>query len=229
VRPPTAIVFDLDGTLIDSAGDLQYAANEVLANFDCEPLSLHEFRTMFGDGVGALVARALAARDCVVPQGKARRLFFEYYRANLTRLTRPYPGAQEMLESLRRKGLKLAVCTNKPTDLTKAILERLALDGYFTRVLGGDSLPFLKPDRRVLLQTLTELDVPPASSLFAGDSEVDAATAAAAGVRFVLMTHGYHRGPVGDIPCSVALEDFQQLVEFLECGGRLEMGRRNGE
>jgi phosphoglycolate phosphatase len=123
-----------------------------------------------------------------------------------------------MLEFLYAKGLKLAVCTNKRTDWARTILERLALDRYFARVLGGDLFPFRKPDPRVLFQTLTALQVTPASSLFVGDSEVDASTAHAAGVPFILMTHGYHRGPVDDIPCLTALDTFEQFSEFLAGG-----------
>jgi phosphoglycolate phosphatase len=191
-----AVIFDLDGTLIDSAGDLQVAANRVLNRFGCAPLSPAEFRSMFGDGVGALIARALAARQCPVPDQEALRFFLDSH------------------------GLKLAVCTNKPIALTHVILERLALDRYFTHVVGGDSNPFRKPDPRVLLEMLAALQTSSAASVFVGDSEVDAATAAAAGVPFVLMTHGYHRGPVGEIPCIAALEHFERLAEFLAGGGR---------
>jgi phosphoglycolate phosphatase len=191
-----AVIFDLDGTLIDSAGDLQVAANRVLNRFGCAPLSPAEFRSMFGDGVGALIARALAARQCPVPDQEALRFFLD------------------------SRGLKLAVCTNKPIALTHVILERLALDRYFTHVVGGDSNPFRKPDPRVLLEMLAALQTSSAASVFVGDSEVDAATAAAAGVPFVLMTHGYHRGPVGEIPCIAALEHFERLAEFLAGGGR---------
>jgi phosphoglycolate phosphatase len=215
VKQAAAVVFDLDGTLIDSAGDLQYAANRVLEKFGCAPLSLAEFRNMFGDGVGALIARALATRQRAVPDQVALRLYMEHYEADLTTLTRPYPGAQEMLKVLYARGMKLAVCTNKPTSLTHVILERLSLDRYFNCVLGGDSLPFRKPDPRVLLKVLTTLQATPVTSVLVGDSEVDAATASAAGVPFVLMTHGYHRGPVGQIPCLAALDHFEHLADFL--------------
>jgi phosphoglycolate phosphatase len=120
-----------------------------------------------------------------------------------------------MLELLRAKGFKLAVCTNKPTGLAHAILRRLGLEEYFTRVWGEESLPSRKPDPRVLWEILSALGATPAAAVFVGDSEVDAATAAAADVPFVLMTHGYHRGPVSDIPCRIALENFGPLAEFI--------------
>lgn len=211
-----AVIFDLDGTLVDSAGDLQRAVNRMLEDFGCAPLSPVEFRGMFGDGAGVLIARVLAAR----PSGRtdhaaALKRFLEHYETDLTTLTRPYPGAQEMLKALHRRGTKLAVCTNKPTGLTRTILQRLSLEGYFARVVGGDCLPFRKPDSRVLFEVLAQLQSPAASSVLVGDSEVDAATAKAAGVPFVLMTHGYHRGPVSEIPCVIALDQFEQLERFL--------------
>jgi phosphoglycolate phosphatase len=212
----SAVIFDLDGTLIDSAGDLQSAVNRMLEDFRCARLSPVEFRGMFGDGAGALIARVLAARPgCLIDHAAALKRFLEHYETDLTTLTHPYPGVQETLDVLHRRGMKLAVCTNKATALTRTILQRLSLEGYFTRVVGGDGLPFRKPDPRVLFEVLTKLQIPAASSVLVGDSEVDAATAKAAGVPFVLMTHGYHRGPVGEIPCVIALDHFEQLETFL--------------
>ena len=224
VAPWVAVVFDLDGTLIDSAADLQLAINAVLKNFGTEPLSLLEVRSMLGDGVRALIARALAARRCTAPEEEAQRIFFREYAANLTTRTRPYPGAHAMLSILRARGFRLGVCTNKPMGLTHVILHRLALEQYFARIMGGDSLPIRKPDPRVLLEVLRGLGAGPGSSLFVGDSEVDAEMARAAGVRFVLMTHGYHRGPINDIPCLMTSDDFEQLANFLVASQRTVVG-----
>ena len=208
----TAVIFDLDGTLIDSAGDLLRAANRMLGETGRAPLAALEFQSMIGDGVDALVARVLAARHCasVDPNSAARR-FLEHYAAEPTTLTHAYPGTQQLLETLQARGKKLAVCTNKPTRFVHQILERLSLDRYFTCVLGGDSLPFRKPDPRVVLEALKALETPASSALFVGDSEVDADTCTAAGVPFVLMTHGYHRGPVAEIACVSALHRFEEL------------------
>jgi phosphoglycolate phosphatase len=133
----------------------------------------------------------------------------------MTTLTRPYPGAQQMLQFLRGRGLKLGVCTNKPARWTHIILRKLKLDPYFIRVLGSDSLAFRKPDPRVLWNLLTSLHSDPGSSDFVGDSEVDATTAAAAGVPFILMTHGYLRGPAHKIQCLAAFDHFKHLTEFI--------------
>jgi len=206
------IVFDLDGTLIDSAADLAAAINAMLAEFGCEPLPVPEVRRMIGDGVAMLVARALAASDCrQADPAAAAGVFMRHYASGATSLTTAFPGVAEALRVLREEGIPLAVCTNKPTRISERILGSLGLAGYFARVIGGDSLPFRKPDPRVLLTLLEDFAARSEDSLLVGDSEVDAATASAAGVPFVLMKHGYRRGPAEEIRCAAALEHFAEL------------------
>jgi phosphoglycolate phosphatase len=215
--PPSLVIFDLDGTLIDSAADLAGAVNAMLAAFGCEPLPVPEVRGMIGDGVATLVARALAARHCgQADPAKAAQMFMRHYESNATSLTTAFPGVERALQSLRAAAVPLAVCTNKPARITAAILESLGLAKYFARVIGGDSLPFRKPDPRVLLALLAAFDVPPERALLVGDSEVDAATARSAGVPFVLMTHGYRRGPAQEIPCITTLGSFDELPPLIE-------------
>lgn len=210
--PPSLIIFDLDGTLIDSAADLAAAVNSMLAGFGREPLSVADVRQMIGDGVTMLVGRALAARQCEHADPRAAaRLFMRHYESAATSQTTAFPGVEQSLRSLSAAAIPLAVCTNKPARLAAAILESLGLAGYFARVVGGDSLPFHKPDPRVLLAILDAFDARPEGALLVGDSEVDAATARGAGVSFVLMKHGYHRGPVEAIPCVAALDGFADL------------------
>src|SRR5215471_3297835 len=139
----TTVIFDLDGTLIDSEGDLRTAANLMLSDFGCAALSEGEFRGMIGDGTAALVSRALAARQCTdAEEPGALQRFLQHYESNVTALTRPYPGVPDVLETLRARDLKLGLCTNKPLKLTRLILKRLALDDYFTQVVAGDALPY---------------------------------------------------------------------------------------
>ena len=219
------IVFDLDGTLIDSAADLAAAVNLMLARFGAQPLALAEVRRMIGDGPSALVAGALAARGREgVDPTEAHRMFLELYAAEATVRTSAYPGVRAALEALGAASIPLAVCTNKPARLTEAILGALGLADYFARVMGGDSLPWRKPDPRVLLSVLADFEAAPASALMVGDSEVDAATASAAGVPLVLMKHGYHRGPIEAIRCLAALEGFDELPR-LALGGAPERGQ----
>ena len=213
---PTLVVFDLDGTLIDSAPDMHVAVNRMLSGLGCNPLSLADIRTMVGDGTSALVARALAARQCVTADpDQALAAYLDHYEAEPTAATQTFPGVPETLERLQAAGLTLALCTNKPTRLTEMILERLGIARYFTRVLAGDSMPYRKPDPRALLEVLNGFDTPPAATIMVGDSEVDAATAHAANVPFVLMTYGYHRGPIDAISSIATLDHFGELATLL--------------
>ncbi len=215
--PPSLVVFDLDGTLIDSAADLAAAVNSMLADFGCAPLPVADVRRMIGDGVATLVARALAARHCgPVDPAAAAQAFMRHYESDATSLTAAFPGADRALRSLCAAAVPLAVCTNKPARITAVILESLGLAQYFARVIGGDSLPFRKPDPRVLRHLLAAFDARPERSLLVGDSEVDAATAQSAGVPFVLMKHGYRRGPAQGIPCLAALESFDELPALID-------------
>jgi phosphoglycolate phosphatase len=209
---PALVIFDLDGTLIDSAADLAVAINAMLADYGREPLPVGEVRRMIGDGVATLVARALAARDCRPAEpAEAERSFMRHYESNATSLTTVYPGAAQALQALSAAGIPLAVCTNKPARIAGDILGSLGLATYFARVIGGDSLPFRKPDPRVVLALLEAFAAAPEDALLVGDSEVDAATASAAGVPFVLMKHGYRRGPAEAIASRAALANFAEL------------------
>jgi phosphoglycolate phosphatase len=213
---PALVVFDLDGTLIDSAPDMHRAVNLMLAGLGCKPLALPEIRTMVGDGASALIARALAARQCVTADPtKALEEFLEHYEADPTAVTRTFPGVPETLERLQAFGLTLAICTNKPARLTQMILERLGIDRFFVRVVAGDTLPFRKPDPRALLEVVNGFGTPVAATLMVGDSEVDAATAHAANVPFALMTYGYHRGPIDGIASVATLDHFAELATLL--------------
>jgi phosphoglycolate phosphatase len=213
---PALVVFDLDGTLIDSAPDMHRAVNLMLADLGCPPLALDEIRTMVGDGASALIARALAARQCVTADpSKALAEFLEHYEADPTAFTRTFPGVPETLDRLQAFGLTLALCTNKPARLTEMILKRLDIDHFFVKIVAGDTLAFRKPDPRALLDVVNTFGTPTAATLMVGDSEVDAATAHAANVPFVLMTYGYHRGPIDGISSIATLDHFRELATLL--------------
>ncbi|MFL5224252.1 MAG: HAD hydrolase-like protein, partial [Microvirga sp.] len=150
-----AILFDLDGTLVDSAGDLRDALNALLAEEGLAPLDLQGVKGMVGDGVAKLVERGLAARGASLDRLPARvARFMALYEPNAARLTRPCPQVAETLESLRQRGLRLAVVTNKPHAATMRILEALDLARFFDAVVGGDTLSRRKPDAAPLLHAM---------------------------------------------------------------------------
>lgn len=214
-----AVVFDLDGTLIDSAPDLHVALNHILAGDGRRELSLTEVTSMIGDGVLKLVARAFAAAGGMVSdeelEGLVRR-FLDFYEPHSTDLTRPYPGAVQALARLGESGLALGVCTNKPQAATISILRDLGLNGYFPVVIGGDSIPGVrKPDPRHLLAVIEGLGATPGQSVMVGDNENDVAAARAAKVQVVVASFGYSRGPVGELDADMVFDRFDDLPKVL--------------
>ena len=210
------VIFDLDGTLVDSAPDLRLAVNGVLAEHGGAPLSLPQVRSMIGDGAAQLVTRAFAACSITPadPQSALDR-FFALYEADPTANTVLYDGVARVLDAMHAKEFQLAVCTNKPVAPANEILRKLKISTYFSRVIGGDTHSFRKPDPRMLTGLLDEYRVSRDAALMVGDSEVDAATANTAGVPFALMTYGYRRGAVSDIQCHAALDHFAELVPLV--------------
>lgn len=214
------VIFDLDGTLIDSLPDLHHALNQMLAGYGRDPLPLEQVRTLVGDGAGILVGRALEARGLpATAQGEALSRFLSFYSQDPIQHTQLYPGVIETLEALAQRGHALALCTNKPQAPTREILERMHLARYFSHVVGGDSFPFRKPDPRMLLALLEPTGTAPERAVLVGDSEVDSATAVNAQVPFILMSYGYHRAPVGQISKTAVLDDLRLLPDLLSDRG----------
>src|SRR5215472_19299059 len=177
------LLFDLDGTLVDSLPDLTTALNEVLREHGYPPLLPHQVRPMIGDGMPALLARGFAARGGAAAEAEtAQARFVEIYESAATELSRPYPGVAETLVALRRRGYRTAVCTNKPQRATGAVLRGMDLDHLFDGFAGGDRYPVRKPDPGHLLRLIDELGGNIGSSAMIGDSENDAVAARAAPV-----------------------------------------------
>ena len=207
----TPVVFDLDGTLIDSAPDLHAAAQTMLAEAGLPPVTLPQVQGFIGNGVPVLVARVLAAVGGPADPEAAAALtarFLAHYMAAPTALTRPYPGVPAALAALAAAGHPLAVCTNKPAAPARAILAAFGLDAWISEVIGGDSLPLRKPDPAPLQAAFALLG---GSGVYVGDSEVDAATAQAAGAPFLLFTEGYRKTPLAELPHRAAFADFARL------------------
>ncbi len=206
------IVFDLDGTLVHSTPSLAAAGNALLVSVDRDPLDEATVATFVGHGVAVLVERLLGHTGGV-PGGDldphlAR--FRAIYAADPLTGTEPFPGVPEALAALAAAGHGLAVCTQKPNEPALAILRGRGLMPPITGFTGGDSIPgVLKPDPRMVRHAADQLA--PGPLVYVGDSEVDAATAAAAGAPFLLFTEGYRRTPVDALPHRAAFSAFAEL------------------
>lgn len=207
---PEAVVFDLDGTLIHSAPELLNAANTYLAGLDRAPLTLAELQGFIGNGVPTLVKRLRAARALDTgPEDIAR--FLGIYQNNPVGHTTVYPGVVAALQTLSLAGVPLGVCTNKPEKPTRDILDHFGINRYFRTVVGGDTLPVHKPDPAPLRHAMQELAS--TSVLFVGDSEVDCATAQAAGQPFALFTEGYRKSPVQALRSSLVFDRYDGFAQ----------------
>jgi phosphoglycolate phosphatase len=207
---PTAIVWDLDGTLVDSAPDLAAALNTVLDMRGFFRLSLDEVRTMIGNGVPKLVERgfnAVGVRPDPAQLDELIAMFVKEYRQCATDKTRPYPGIVETLQELLGMNIPMGVCTNKPEAFTRQILEGLGLSGYFSSVVGGDTTSTKKPDPEPVLACLRGLVAVPALSLMIGDSVHDVRAARAAGVTIGVVPWGYRAAPVETLGADFVLHD----------------------
>lgn len=183
------IVFDLDGTLVDSRRDLADAANALILERGGAPLAEDAIGRMVGDGAAMLVARALAAAGLPPDEASLPR-FLALYDARLLRTTRPYPGTIEALEAIGPMGVR-AVLTNKPRRQSQTILRALGLSSFFATVVGGDG-PFpRKPDPGSLRHLMAEHGTPPGRTILVGDSPIDEATARNAAARFCLARYGF--------------------------------------
>jgi phosphoglycolate phosphatase len=216
VMPGFLLIFDLDGTLVDSVPDLRAALNEMLRERGRPSLSPPEVRRMVGDGVPALVSRALKASGADAADGTALSRFLELYEANATRLTRPYPGVAETLTALRHRGYRTGVCTNKPQQATVAVLRGLDLASLFDAVAGGDRFTVRKPDPGHLLRLIDEWGGEPRRTAMIGDNENDAAAARGAKLPLVLMRYGYARGDPAALAADALLDRFSDLPPALE-------------
>ena len=209
-----ALIFDLDGTLLDSVPDLADAANKVLTSVSRGPMDLAEIQSFVGNGIPDLVRRIMEVRN--LPPGihqELTALFLEYYNAAPIRLSKPFPGVDEELDRLVSAGASLGLCTNKPEVPTRAILRHLGWDAMIGTVVAGDTLTERKPDPRPLLHAADLMNR--SRTIFVGDSEVDSATAQAAGMPLLLFEGGYRKVPIKDMYHSASFQSFSQIEAAL--------------
>jgi phosphoglycolate phosphatase len=206
----SAIIFDLDGTLIDSAPDIAAAVNRTLVDGGHAALDLPTVISFIGHGLPRLVERAMGARGIPMDQhARLTKVTLAHYNAASNDLTRPYPGVMAALERLRDKGHRMGICTNKPEAPARKVLDQFGMAHLYDVVIGGDSLTVKKPDPAPLHHAFAALGA--ASGLYVGDSEVDAETAQAAGVPFAFFTQGYCHIPHQDVTCIARFDHFDAL------------------
>ncbi|GKY86247.1 phosphoglycolate phosphatase [Sinisalibacter aestuarii] len=209
------IVFDLDGTLVDSAPDLMIASNKMLRGEGLEPLDLATITSFVGNGLPKLVERVLRARGIATSQFE--RLYDEvrdFYNAAPADESKPMPGVMALLDKLKADGHRLGICTNKPEEPARLMLNLLGLEPYFDTVVGGDALPEKKPHPAPLNLAFERLG--PGARLYVGDSEVDAEVALAAEVTFAIYAHGYRKQAIDGLPHDFRFDHFEELGPIID-------------
>ncbi|MGB2099130.1 MAG: phosphoglycolate phosphatase [Candidatus Puniceispirillaceae bacterium] len=212
-----AVIFDLDGTLIDSLGDIHAALNDVLQFRNAPPLALATVRGLIGKGSASLVRRALTAQNLAIDEASCAAAladFLRLYSAESAKLTTIFDGAIDALDRLQDGGFCLGICTNKPLAPTKIVLDQFGLTRFFDTIVGGDQLASRKPDPAMLFHAMACLGT--TSCLFVGDSEIDRETAAAAGQPFALFTKGYRTSSIEILNPEYYFNEYSELTNIVK-------------
>jgi len=220
-RPPIA-VFDLDGTLADTAPDLIATLNRIMDREGLPRVRLEDARELIGAGARAMVSRGFELAGLELTPQRLEDLFQDFlaiYAEHLCEGSRLYPHVEMALDELEARGFTLAVCTNKAVGHSVRLLGALGVASRFAAICGRDSFPFFKPDPRHLTLTIEQATGDPARAVMVGDSRTDIATAKAAGMPVVAVTFGYTDVPVRDLDPDAVIEGFDELTAAI---GRLE-------
>lgn len=212
----SAVVFDLDGTLADTAADIREALVRALADESLPPVDVNSVRLMIGGGPRLLVERALHRLHVDTEEDLVTRLttgFHREYLAQGNQLSSLFKGVEGTLRTLHTAGIRVGLCSNKPDDLCRMLVKNFSLSEYFDEVLGsGGGLP-RKPDPAPLLRIIERLGVPPGDALYVGDSETDVTTARNAGVSVMLVNYGYTLRPASQLGADAVIESIADLVQ----------------
>ena len=208
-----SIIFDLDGTLIDSAKDILWVANTALSKIGVDPINYEETISFIGEGAPLFVKKMIAARSVETEQQDFLLEQFLKFYEKAVQFSKPYDNVVTVLEMLKANH-DLGICTNKPLKPALKILKHLQLDHFFKCVTGGDNPIARKPDPRPLLKT--SKSVGDGLCIYVGDSEVDAETAKRAEVPFLLFSEGYRKTSVGRIPHTFEFSCYKELPELIE-------------
>lgn len=216
---PRIVVFDLDGTLVDTAPDLINALNFVLDRKGLPPLPLAAARNMIGAGARKLIERGLEVEDRTVTAGELdgmMRDFIDYYAEHIADESRPFEGLEVALDELEGRGYRFAVCTNKLEWLSKLLLERLGMTRRFAAICGVDTFGVAKPDPAILHQTIARAGGVSATSVMIGDSGTDIGAARRAGIPVVGVSFGYTDVPIADLKPDRLIGHMRDLPEAVE-------------
>ncbi len=211
---PPLLVFDLDGTLIDTAGDLIGTLNHILAEEQIPPLPLETARPLLGAGARALIERGLSAAGRSVSPARLEEMYLAFlarYEAHIADESRPFPGVEQALGRFEAAGWGFAVCTNKLEHPSIRLLTELGLAGRFRAICGQNTFPFCKPDRRALLATIERAGGAPERSIMVGDSKTDIFTARAARVPVIAVDFGYTDRHVSEFSPERVISHFDEL------------------
>ena len=215
----SAVIFDLDGTLVDTSPDLCEATNKTLAHIGRTPLDHSIIRGLVGNGAAALIGRGLehTGGAAGVDTKALLSFFLDYYSRHIADHSRPYPDCLAVLNLLHARGIPIGLCTNKPEALARKLLDALNMSHHFTSLAGGDTYSYRKPDPQHILSVMQGLSVTsPQQCLMVGDSLPDAAAAQAAHMPCALLRHGYSDTPIDAVPASYRFDTLAGLLAHLK-------------
>jgi len=216
---PMRLLFDLDGTLLDTAPDLSATLNHCLKEAGRPTVTLDSVKHMVGQGAVALLERGLTATGGMVPAKKFEELvnlFFEYYENHLTDHSTPYEGLMDLLPVLNDHGCEMAVCTNKPAAFAKTIINDLDLQNFFPVITGGDSFEIRKPDPGHIHKTLELMHKKSGLAVMIGDTHNDIDAANAADITSIAVSFGYSDTPAHGLGANHVIDHFSELLPLLE-------------
>jgi len=214
-----AVIFDLDGTLVDSAPDLMLATNHVLSRLERRAITMDEVRSFVGHGARALIARGCSATGDAIDEKTLDFYFAEFlrfYERNIAVNSVAFPGVINLLKRCVAKSLKMGVCTNKLEGLSVRLLQALDMEKYFGAIVGPDTLKIAKPHPAPYLETMKRLGVPAKDSIMIGDSETDVLTARAVGVPVIGVTFGYTQKPVATYNPDYLVSHFDEIWDIIQ-------------